>query len=517
MEAVRRSDGDVIVLDHGDGVRSTFVGAFDQLPAVGRVLRGFERLAKVGGSDAGAAGAVCASGPCTRGEVLHWSVTVASGGVRSGRPVDVDAASLLDAGIVRVELAPEVVGSDREADAVYEVQADGRRIGQLSARQSALTVLLPTGLRRLAVSTGTMFRSIVARETLSPEPGERARLILSRHSVTVAGSYAAVPDIVSFVRASDASIGTQAGAAIVAAFAADGPAVETSAATATPVVGASRPAAAGSPADTASLAADVQPPLAQGPVPANSPVVQPVPVAPALRRAPRKALVIGNDAYRHVPRLDNARADATALAKVLPQFGFSVTVGHDLDEKGMKAVLRSFASTLEKGDEAVFFYAGHGVQIGPANFLLPVDIRGDGPAQVRDDAIPLQRVLDDLEERNVNVAIVVIDACRDNPFARTGRSIGGRGLTPTAAATGQLIVFSAGAGQKALDRLDASDTHPNGLFVRMLLREIATPGLRIDALIRQVRLRVVEAARSVGHEQVPAIYDQLLGDFYFAR
>ena len=231
----------------------------------------------------------------------------------------------------------------------------------------------------------------------------------------------------------------------------------------------------------------------------------------------RKALVIGNDNYSNVSKLVNARQDANAVGKSLTDLGYKVTVKNDLTEKDMKAVLRQFKNELEGGDEVVLFYAGHGIQIGSTNYLLPIDIKGESEDQVRDDAIQLQRLLDDMNERKVKLTLAVIDACRDNPFPKSGRAIGTRGLAPTTAATGQMIIFSAGSGQQALDKLGPGDKNPNGLFTRMLLGEMKTPGVRVDNMIRDVRRKVVEAAKSVGHEQVPAIYDQVVGDFYFNK
>lgn len=229
----------------------------------------------------------------------------------------------------------------------------------------------------------------------------------------------------------------------------------------------------------------------------------------------RKALVIGNDSYRDVAPLLNARADAQAVSQALRTVGFQVFTHLNLDEKAFKQALREFRQQLQGGDEVVFFYAGHGVQLGNTNFLLPVDIRGDNEEQVRDDSIQLQRVLDDMHESKVRFSLAVIDACRDNPFRTQTRAIGGRGLAPTQAATGQMIIFSAGSGQQALDRLGAKDTEKNGLFTRVLLREMLTPQLPVDRVLRNVRNEVVRLARSVGHEQTPALYDQAIGDFYF--
>jgi hypothetical protein len=231
----------------------------------------------------------------------------------------------------------------------------------------------------------------------------------------------------------------------------------------------------------------------------------------------RKALVIGNDNYSDVPKLANARQDANAVGRTLSELGYKVMVKNDLNEKDMKATLRQFKSDLEGGDEVIIFYAGHGVQLGSTNYLLPIDIKGESEDQVRDDAIQLQRLLDDMSEKKVKLTLAMIDACRDNPFPKSGRTIGSRGLAPTTAATGQMIIFSAGSGQQALDKLGPNDKNPNGLFTRMLLSEMRAPGVRVDNMIREVRRKVVEAAKSVGHDQVPAIYDQVVGDFYFNK
>jgi hypothetical protein len=238
-------------------------------------------------------------------------------------------------------------------------------------------------------------------------------------------------------------------------------------------------------------------------------------IEPAPPSGKRKALVIGNDLYRHVTRLDNARADARAMSQSLQTLGFNVTLALDQTERGLKETLRNFKSSVEGGDEVVVFYAGHGVQIGTTNYLLPVDIAGQNEEQVRDEAIQMQRILDDMQERRTGFLLMIVDACRDNPFKVAGRTLGGRGLAPTSAATGQMVIFSAGTGQQALDKLGADDKEPNGLFTRLFLREMERPGVSVDRVLRTVRTEVARLARSVGHEQTPALYDQSLGDFFF--
>ena len=233
--------------------------------------------------------------------------------------------------------------------------------------------------------------------------------------------------------------------------------------------------------------------------------------------ANRKALVIGNDLYTDVSKLNNAAADANAMAIALEQVGYKVFKHLNLDEKKFKQAIRDFRANVQGGDEVLVFYAGHGVQLGSANYLLPIDIKGEGEDQVKDEAILLQKILDELEEKKTKFALAVIDACRDNPFKTKGRAIGGRGLAPTSAATGQMVMFSAGSGQQALDRLSDKDPEKNGLFTRIFVKEMMKPGVSVDRVLRNVRTEVVRLAKSVGHEQTPALYDQAIGEFYFKQ
>ena len=232
----------------------------------------------------------------------------------------------------------------------------------------------------------------------------------------------------------------------------------------------------------------------------------------------RKALVIGNDSYRSVTRLVNAREDARAIANNLQKVGYTVSLRLDLTEKQLREAFRVFKNQVNPGDEVAIFYAGHGVQIGSTNYLLPIDVEGDNEEQIRDEAFPLQRLLDDMSDKRAKFTLAMLDACRDNPFKNSGRAVGNiRGLAPTSAATGQMIIFSAGTGQQALDKLGPTDKSKNGLFTRVFLDQMHSPGLSIDRIVKNVRNEVAKLAQSIGHEQVPAIYDQVLGEFYFSN
>jgi hypothetical protein len=232
-------------------------------------------------------------------------------------------------------------------------------------------------------------------------------------------------------------------------------------------------------------------------------------------QAKRLALVIGNDSYQQADPLTNARADARAVAAALTSTRFNVTLKQDLTLSQMKEALRNFKAQVAGGDEVVFYYSGHGVQLDGSNYLIPIDTGAQSADQIKDDSLSLQRVLDDLQDQKATFALAIIDACRDNPFKGNGRAIRSRGLAPVTAATGQIVLYSAGAGQEALDRLGDADKNPNGVFTRVLIKEMIKPGLTADEVLKNTRTQVIALAKSVNHEQVPALYDQATGEFYF--
>jgi hypothetical protein len=231
--------------------------------------------------------------------------------------------------------------------------------------------------------------------------------------------------------------------------------------------------------------------------------------------ARRLALVIGNDSYQHADALNSARADARAVADALKATGFKVTLRQDVTQQAMKEAIRTFKSEVSGGDEVIFYYAGHGVQLEGMNYMIPVDTAGENPDQLKDDSVSLQRVLDDMQDQKARFTLAIIDACRDNPFKGNGRALRTRGLAPVMAADGQAVLYSAGAGQEALDSLGPHDKDPNGVFTRVLIKEMRTPGQSFDQVIHDVRNQVVQLASSVGHTQTPGYYSQFTGDFFF--
>jgi len=251
----------------------------------------------------------------------------------------------------------------------------------------------------------------------------------------------------------------------------------------------------------------------------------------AVKQAPRHALVIGNAGYTSVGALGNAVTDAQAFAKALSGFGFQVALHTDIKETQFKQAVLDFKNQVETGSEVVFYYAGHGVQFGTANYLLPVDVGAESSEGVKDDSVELQQILNAISEKQLKFTLAVVDACRDNPFAVAAASPNGRsladnpkmkaileskGVTPTnTAAIGQMVIYSASAGQQALDSLGPNDRNPNGLFTRVFLEKMSQPGMPVDRVLRLVKKDVVRLAKSVNHDQVPALYDQTIGEFFF--
>jgi hypothetical protein len=221
-----------------------------------------------------------------------------------------------------------------------------------------------------------------------------------------------------------------------------------------------------------------------------------------------------------VPVLQKAAADARIMAASLSKLGFEVDSGVNISRTETDRKLQDFLNRIEPGDVALFYFAGHGVEIAGANYLLPIDIPEATPGNeefLKAEAISLNAVLDGLRDRKARVNILVIDACRDNPFAiKTGRSVGGtRGLALVVPPQGTFIMYSAGAGEAALDRLSDADPETNSVFTRTLVPLLVQGGLSLPELARETRRRVHDLAASAGHSQTPAYYDEVLGDFSF--
>jgi hypothetical protein len=234
----------------------------------------------------------------------------------------------------------------------------------------------------------------------------------------------------------------------------------------------------------------------------------------------RVALVIGNNDYKNVPKLQKAVNDARTMGDTLKQLGFSVMVAENQTRQAFSETLLAFDAAVGPGDTAFFFYAGHGFEIAGQNFLLPTDVPAAIEGQeelVRDASVLADRIIERLQNKNVRTAILVFDACRNNPFERSGtRALaGGGGLAPmTQLPEGVFSVFSAGPRQTALDRLSSSDTNPNSVFTRTFAKELLQPGENLVQVAQHTRRLVSEMAETVKHKQIPVYFDQMVDDVF---
>ena len=219
----------------------------------------------------------------------------------------------------------------------------------------------------------------------------------------------------------------------------------------------------------------------------------------------RVALVIGNDAYPAAP-LRNPVNDARAIAKSLNQLGFQVLLKTNLNLQATVEAVRELGARVKEGDVALFYYSGHGMQVKGRNFLIPVnaDIRGEH--EVPYLSLDVSQVLDTLEFSRSRVNIVILDACRNNPYIRSFRSAR-VGLAQMDAPGGTLIAFSTAPGSEARDG-DAE----YGTYTRHLMAHLTTPGLPVEIMFRRVREGVTTETKD---RQVPWESSSLKGDFYF--
>ncbi|MGE3627049.1 MAG: SUMF1/EgtB/PvdO family nonheme iron enzyme, partial [Hyphomicrobiales bacterium] len=234
-------------------------------------------------------------------------------------------------------------------------------------------------------------------------------------------------------------------------------------------------------------------------------------VSPAV--AERVALVIGNSDYVHVPYLKNPRNDAAAVATVLERLGFKVVSGIDTTRAQMEQKVRDFALVSRGAEVALFYYAGHGLQVNGHNYLAPVDAKLDDEADLDFQTVELETILKNME-REPRTNLVFLDACRDNPLAKNlTRSMGtrstavGRGLARVETGIGTLIAFATQPGNVALD--GSGDNSP---FASALLKHIESPGLDVAQLMRRVRVDVI---KETANKQVPWSNSSLTGDFFF--
>ena len=262
-----------------------------------------------------------------------------------------------------------------------------------------------------------------------------------------------------------------------------------------------------------------------------APVVAPaVAKATAAKQGRRAALIIGNSAYKSVAALDNPRRDAQKVAATLRAVGFDdVTIAVDVSRDKMIEALRIFAAAADKADWAVVYYAGHGIEVNGVNYLIPVDAKLASDRDVLFEAMPLDQVMAAIDGAR-KLKLVVLDACRDNPFANVAASAPpaavvvaaegtrstrtrslGKGLGELKVQGASLVVYAAKHGHTALD-----GEGENSPFAVAVVQRIATPGVEINKLFRLVRDDVMEATAG---RQEPYTYGSLPGreDFFFVN
>ena len=219
----------------------------------------------------------------------------------------------------------------------------------------------------------------------------------------------------------------------------------------------------------------------------------------------RVALVIGNSAYKESP-LANPGNDAADMAKKLEEMGFKVILRRNVNTRAMREAIREFGKELRRAQVGLFFYAGHGVQIRGSNYLVPVGADIQAEADVEDQAIDANYVLRTMDDAQVKVNIVILDACRNNPYASSFRSTS-TGLAQMRAATGTLIAFSTAPGSIAAD-----GSGRNGLYTQHLLASLDQPDTDISKVFQRTRAAVV---KETGGKQTPWESTSLVGDFSF--
>jgi hypothetical protein len=227
-------------------------------------------------------------------------------------------------------------------------------------------------------------------------------------------------------------------------------------------------------------------------------------VAPATQR---HALVVGNAAYPKWP-LKNPLNDARTVAASLTRLGFAAQVATDLSLRNLEASINRFVAQVKSGDTALFYYAGHGIQLEGENYLVPVDFDAKDEADAKYVSYSASRLQERLEKAGARVIVVVLDACRNNPFQST-RSAGG-GLAAMGTGNGTFIAFATAPGKTA----DDNPRGNNGLFTSHLVQAIEEPGLTLDQVFNRVRERVHRDSQG---RQVPWTVSSVIGDVYLGN
>ena len=218
----------------------------------------------------------------------------------------------------------------------------------------------------------------------------------------------------------------------------------------------------------------------------------------------RVALVIGNSRYPTSP-LKNPVNDAREMSAALRKLGFEVIERVDANQKEMNRAISLFGSKLGADSIALFYYSGHGIQTRGKNFMVPVDAEIGSESAVRSEAVDVDTVLEQIASSQLN--ILILDACRNNPFERGFRSVGG-GLAQMDAPKGTLIAYATAPGRTAADGEGA-----NSPYTSELIESLQVRGLSVEQIFKRVRTNV---AKRTADRQVPWEASYLTGDFFFS-
>lgn len=221
----------------------------------------------------------------------------------------------------------------------------------------------------------------------------------------------------------------------------------------------------------------------------------------------RVALVIGNSAYETAP-LRNPVNDAEDIAQALGELGFEIIHKENVRQNDMKRAIREFGEKIRNSDVALFYYAGHGVQVNGQNYLIPIGATIEKEEEVEYESVDVGFVLAQMTDGGGRINIVILDACRNNPFARSFRSAT-RGLALINAPSGTLMAYATAPGSVAND-----GTGRNGLYTQELLNNMRTPGLDVEEVFKRVRVAVRERTQA---KQTPWESSSLVGNFYFSQ
>ena len=241
----------------------------------------------------------------------------------------------------------------------------------------------------------------------------------------------------------------------------------------------------------------------------NAVIEEDDPITP-VHTGKKLALLIGNSNYQNTTALRNPGNDVNALQKELKRLGFDVIANKDQSRSQMAKSINEFGRKLKNYDQALFYFSGHGVQVKGANYLIPTNATLDYEEDVEFQCINAGSILAKMEGAQSKVNIVILDACRNNPFEKSwNRNINNKGLTTMTAPVGTILAYSTAPGTTASDGIGN-----NGLYTEKLLECLRIPNLKIEEVFKQVRIRVTQASNN---KQVPWESSSLVGDVILNR